>query len=203
MLVKRFDKIFLLPIVEHSSIRSNRSFMVPGITLNRRSLTLLIALSILIPVGYGLGLALWMRKIPEPPLEAQVRLDVMWIEPKTDRQAQRLVPAISVRNTTMESWRNLSIGLNKQFYAQEPKGIPSGQTITLPLEAFVARNGSVRFPPDQQDVKHVTVFAQILTGARAVSDFDIPANAMETMTAPRSDPDAEWIAPSVPKSSPR
>ncbi|MFN6162461.1 MAG: hypothetical protein ACK5AC_08825, partial [Planctomycetota bacterium] len=74
--------------------------MVPGITLNRRSLTLLIALSILIPVGYGLGLALWMRKIPEPPLEAQVRLDVMWIEPKTDRQAQRLVPAISVRNTT-------------------------------------------------------------------------------------------------------
>jgi len=177
--------------------------MVPGITLNRRSLTLLIALSILIPVGYGLGLALWMRKIPEPPLEAQVRLDVMWIEPKTDRQAQRLVPAISVRNTTMESWRNLSIGLNKQFYAQEPKGIQSGQTITLPLEAFVARNGSVRFPPDQQDVKHVTVFAQIDSGARAVSDFDIPANAMETMTAPRSDPDAEWIAPSVPKSSPR
>jgi hypothetical protein len=116
VLVKRFDKIFLSPIVEHSSIRSNRSFMVPGITLNRRSLTLLIALSILVPVGFGLGLALWMRKIPEPPLEALVRLDVVWIEPKTDRQAQRLVPAISVRNTTMESWRNLSIGLNKQFY---------------------------------------------------------------------------------------
>jgi hypothetical protein len=201
VLVKRFDKIFLSPIVEHSSIRSNRSFMVPGITLNRRSLTLLIALSILIPVGFGLGLALWMRKIPEPPLEALVRLDVMWIEPKTDRQAQRLVPAISVRNTTTESWRNLSIGLNKQFYAQEPKGIASGQTITLPLEAFVARNGSVRFPPDQQEVKHVTVFAQILTGARAVSDFDIPADAMGTMTAPRSDPDAEWIAPVAPKSS--
>jgi hypothetical protein len=175
--------------------------MVPGITLNRRSLTLLIALSILIPVGFGLGLALWMRKIPEPPLEALVRLDVMWIEPKTDRQSQRLVPAISVRNTTTESWRNLSIGLNKQFYAQEPKGIASGQTITLPLEAFVARNGSVRFPPDQQEVKHVTVFAQILTGARAVSDFDIPADAMGTMTAPRSDPDAEWIAPVAPKSS--
>jgi hypothetical protein len=201
MLAMRFDKIVHLPIVEHSSIRSNRSFMVHGITLNRRSLTLLIALSILIPVGCGLGLALWTRKIPEPPLDAQVRLDVMWIEPKTSDQPQRLVPAISVRNATNEPWKNLSIGLNKQFYAQEPKGIPAGETVTLPLEAFVARNGSVRFPPDKQDVKYVTVFAQIGTGARAVSDFHVPANALGTATAPRKDPDAEWIAPTAPKPS--
>jgi hypothetical protein len=177
--------------------------MVHGITLNRRSLTLLIALSILIPVSCGLGLALWTRKIPEPPLHAVVRMDVMWMEPKSERQATRLVPAISVRNTTQESWRNLSIGLNKQFYAQEPQGIPAGGTVTLPLEAFVARNGSVRFPPDQQDVKHVTVFAQIQTGARAVSEFNIPPSALSDITAPRKDTDAPWIDPNTTKSSAR
>jgi hypothetical protein len=177
--------------------------MVHGITFNRLSLTCFIALCILIPVSFGLGLALWMEKIPEPPLNALVRMDVMWITAKSAQDPQRLVPAISVRNTTEESWRNLSIGINKQFYAQEPKGIPAGESITLPLEAFVARNGSVRFPPDQQDVKHVTVFAQIGTGARAVSEFSIPANALTEVTAPRKDPNVEWIEPNAPKSSPR
>jgi len=177
--------------------------MNQGITLNRRSLTVFIASCILIPVSFGLGLALWMEKIPEPPLHAVVRMDVMWIAPKSALDPQRLVPAISVRNTTAESWRNLSIGLNKQFYAQEPKGIPAGESITLPLEAFVARNGSVRFPPDQQDVKHVTVFAQIGTGARAVSEFSIPAGASSEVTAPRNDPNVQWIEPNAPKSSPR
>ncbi len=177
--------------------------MVHGITLNRRSLTLLIALSILVPVGSAITLALLTRKIPEPQLDAVVRMDVMWIEPRSAQQAQRLVPAISVRNTTKESWRNLSIGLNKQFYAQEPKGLPAGETMTLPLEAFITRNGSVLFPSDTQDVKHVTVFAQIGTGARAVSEFDIPPNALGDITAPRKDADAEWISPNAPKPSPR
>lgn len=177
--------------------------MVNGITLSRRALTALIALSILIPVGYALGLALWMRKIPEPPLDAMVRIDSMWIEPRGQGQAQRLVPAISVKNVTPQAWRNLSIGLNKQFYAQEPKGIPAGESITLPLEAFVARNGSVRFSPDQLDLRHVTVFAQIPSGARGVSEFDIPASAIPNATAPRKTEEIAWIAPNAPKPSPR
>ncbi|MCU0709353.1 MAG: hypothetical protein MUF23_13775 [Pirellula sp.] len=177
--------------------------MVQGITLSRSSLTALIALSILIPVACGLGLAIWVQKIPEPPLHAVVRMDRMWIEPTSSQQAQRLVPAVTVKNVTQEPWRNLSIGLNKRFYAQEPKGIPAGGTVTLPLEAFIARNGSVRFPPHQQDVTHVTVFAQIGTGARAVSEFDIPSDALGIATAPRKDADAGWIEPNAPKPSPR
>jgi hypothetical protein len=125
----------------------------------------------------------------------------MWIEPNAARMAQRLVPAISVRNTTKTLWRNLSIGLNKQFYAQEPKGIPPGESLTIPLEAFVARNGSVRFPADQQSVRHVTVFAQIETGARAVSEFDVPADAIEGIAAPYKDSDTHWIGPNAPKPS--
>lgn len=177
--------------------------MVHGITLSRKSLTLLIAISVLVPVGCGLGLAFLTRKIPEPPLDAQVRIDHQWIEPKSVKEAQRLVPAIAVRNPTAEPWKNLSIGLNAQFYAQEPKGIPPGETVSIPLEAFVARNGSVRFPTDHREVRRVTVFAQIGTGARAVSEFEIPASTLEVVTAPRNDAQSGWIEPTSRKPSPR
>ncbi len=173
--------------------------MVTGRTLTRRMLTLLIAGSILIPVSFGIGLNLWMDRIPEPRLEAQVRLDRMWLEPQGDKDPQRLVPAISIRNVTTESWKNVSIGLNKQFYAQEPRGIEPGGSLTLPLEAFVARNGSVRFPTNNRDVTHVTVFAQIATGARAVSEFVIPVDAQSIATTQRSDTESEWIAPVPPR----
>jgi hypothetical protein len=125
-------------------------------------------------------------------------MDQVWLEPKSDSQAQRLVPAVSIKNPTQEGWKNLSIGLNKQFYAQEPKGIPAGGSVTLPLEAFVARNGSVRFPPHSREVTHVTVFAQIETGARAVSEFRIPAEQQQVTTAPRQGSGVDWISPNRP-----
>jgi len=169
--------------------------MVSGRTLTRRSLTALIVLSIFVPVSFGLGLAWWMKRIPEPFLDARVRLDRIWLEPRGAKDPQRLVPAITVKNPTSEPWTHLSIGLNRQFYAQEPKGIPAGGTVTLPLQAFVARNGSVRFPSTNRDVTHVTVFAQIGTGARAVSEFSVPIEAQTIATTQRNDPDVDWIAP--------
>jgi len=98
----------------------------------------------------------------------------MWVTSPENPEDRRLVPCVSIKNPTQSPWRNLSVGLNEQFYSQEPKGIPAGQEISLPLEVFVARNGSVRFPVGNREIKLVTVFSQIDTGARAVSEHTMP-----------------------------
>jgi hypothetical protein len=167
--------------------------MVSGITLNRKSLTVLILLSILIPVGYAMALAYWKKPMPETLLDARVRIDAMWVEPNSEGSSKRLIPSVTVLNTTTAPWKNLSIGLNRQFYAGEPKGIPPGETLSIPLEAFIARNGSVKFPVGNRKIEHVTVFAQIDTGARAVAEFKIS----KELTVPKSDEDANatWIEP--------
>jgi hypothetical protein len=173
----------------------------PGIHLNRLALTLLILGAILIPVASAIGLFFLSKPIPEEQLDARVRLDGMWIEDQKNPGQQKLVPAISVWNPTSESWRQLTIGINKsgrnnQFYASEPTGIPAGKTVSIPLSAFVARNGSVTFPVGNRPVREVTVFAKLPSNARAVSEFVLP----EKPTIPKSDQPEEvsWISP-LPK----
>lgn len=176
----------------------------PGIRLNRLSLTLLILGAILIPVGSAIGLFFWSTPIPEPHLDARVRLDGMWIEDRKNPGQQKLVPAISIWNPTSEHWKQLTIGINKtrrnnQFYASEPAGIPAGKTVSIPLSAFVARNGSVTFPVGTRNVREVTVFAKLPNSARGVCEFVLP----ETPTVPKSDQPEEvsWVSPLDPPAS--
>lgn len=178
--------------------------MQPGIRINRVTLTAIILGAIFIPVGCALALFFWVKPIPEPSLEAKVRIDAMWVDDANDPNNKRLIPTITVLNPTQDPWKQLSIGLNKagkhnQFYASEPAGIPPGKTVSIPLAAFVARNGSVKFPVGNRNVKEVTVFAQIPTRARAVAEFILP----EKPTLPKSDerPDAGWISPLVKTTS--
>ena len=91
---------------------------------------------------------------------------------------RRLVPCVSVKNPTPSDWRNLSIGLNAQFYSQQPKGIPAGEVqIAIPLEVFVSRNGSVPFPARESGCQNGDgICAQIESGARAVSEHKMPAS---------------------------
>ncbi len=191
------------PIVHRiTPVRNRRNLLImhPGIRISRTTLTLIILGAILIPVGSALALFFSVAPIPEPRLDARVRLDAMWIEDSSGKSVQRLVPAITVWNPTSENWKQLSIGLNKagrhnQFYASEPAGVPAGATVSIPLAAFVARNGSVKFPVGNRSVKEVTVFAQIPTRARAVAEFILP----EQLTVPKSDEDPyeSWIEPLV------
>ncbi len=171
--------------------------MATGITLNRKTLTALILLSVFIPVGYGLGLAAWMKPMPEPHLDAQVRLDAMWVGSESDLANRRLIPSITVKNPTDQPWKNVSIGLNEQFYASEPKGVAPGETLSIPLEAFVARNGSVKFPVGNRQIKHVLVFGQIPNGARAVAEFDLLQRQREGSAAkPNETSDGiPWVSP--------
>lgn len=170
----------------------------PGIRLNRLGLTVLILGAILIPVGSAIVLFFLSKPMTEPPLDARVRLDGMWVQDPKNPGQQKLVPAISIWNPTSEPWSQLTIGINKfrrssQFYASEPAGIPAGKTVSIPLSAFIARNGSVPFPVGTRNVREVTVFAKLPNSARGVSEFVLP----ETPTIPKSgQPDeVSWISP--------
>ena len=162
-------------------------------TITPKTLTLLFVVFIFGPIGCGLLLSYFTRKMPEPELEAAVRLETMWVNPKGKDESPRLVPCVTVKNLTESPWRNLSIGLDGQFYSSEPKGIPASESFSIPLEAFLARNGSVRFPGGDRKIKLVTVFAQIPSGARAVSEFTIPTRA-PTIT-PEADGERDAFGP--------
>lgn len=164
--------------------------MPPKQTITSKQLTILMVVLIAGPIACGLLLSFFTPRRPEPALQAMVKLESMWISPSKTPQDRRLVPCISVKNPTEVAWRNLSIGLNEQFYCQEPKGIPAGEQLSLPLEVFVSRNGSVRFPVGNRDIKLVTVFAQVETGARAVSEHAMPAMVYIPRT---KDEDEGWI----------
>ena len=161
-------------------------------TLTRIQLATLTVVLIAVPIGFGLLLSFFTPRTPEPRLPAVVKLESKWIGPS--EESHRLVPCISVKNPTSSDWHNLSIGLNQQFYCDEPRGIQAGQFISVPLEAFVARMGSVRFPVGNRDIKSVTVFAQIETGERAVSEYTMPAiNPLPKKTEAAEDED--WVSP--------
>ncbi len=82
-------------------------------------------------------------------------------------------------------------GINEQFYSSEAKQVGAGEIVMLPLENFVSRNGSVRFPVGNRDIKLVTVFSQIATGARAVSEHVMPTQLKVKPSGDLSDED--WI----------
>lgn len=151
-------------------------------------MTVLIA----VPIGCGLLLSFFTPRMPEPTLSALVKLESKWLPADESRVDRRLLPCISIKNPTDTDWRNLSIGLNEQFYSQVPKGIPAGKIVSVPLEVFVARNGSVTFPVGNREIKLVTVFAQVESGARAVSEHKMPSIVP---IRKKSDEEGEdWIA---------
>ena len=161
-------------------------------TLNAKQLTILLVLPIAVPVACGLLLSFLTPRIPEPTLPALVKLDSIWIgESSPDR---RLVPCISVKNPTASDWKNLLVGLNEQFYCEMPKGVAAGQVFSVPLEAFVARNGSVRFPVGNRDIKLVTVFAQVESGARAVSEHTMPAIVPVSRKSAEAADVEDWVS---------
>ncbi|MEQ1826978.1 MAG: hypothetical protein ABL921_13570 [Pirellula sp.] len=157
--------------------------MQPRRTLSPQQLTLFIVGLIFGPIGCGLLLSYYTRRIPEPVLPALVRIESIWITPSGNIERQRLVPCVSIKNPTDEKWNNLSVGLNEQFYGGEPKGVGPGEVVSMPLEGFIARNGSVHFPVGNRDIHLVTVFAQIPSGARAVSEHRMPGNTIQRPTA--------------------
>jgi hypothetical protein len=81
----------------------------------------------------------------------------------------------------------LSIGLNEQFYSTGNQSLGPNEQFSIPLEAFIARNGSTRFPIGRE-IKLVTVFAQLNRGTRAVSEIHLTDPSAKQTDWLRSDP---------------
>jgi hypothetical protein len=156
------------------------------LTVNPWQLTLLMILLVAGPIACGLLLYAFSKPMKEPPLPAWIKLDTTWIESKEG--GRRLLPCIVVKNVSNAPWGKLSIGINEQFYSTGNMELAGGAETAIPLEAFVARNGSTRFPVATRKVEQVTVFAQLSTGARGISEFYLSGDQSEKET--------EWMKPS-------
>ena len=155
-------------------------------TISAKQLTFLMLGLIFGPVACGLLLFWNTAPLPEPQLPALVRFDTTWIEKKDEER--RLVPCIMIKNDSNSDWGKLSIGLNEQFYSTGNMRLGANEEVAIPLQTFIARNGSVRFPVGTRPISLVTIFAQMASGARGVVEIQIEDDTSKTWLAPKSTP---------------
>jgi hypothetical protein len=155
-------------------------------TISAKQLTFLMLGLIFGPVACGLLLFWNSAPLPEPQLPALVRFDTTWIEKKDEER--RLVPCIMIKNDSNSDWGKLSIGLNEQFYSTGNMRLSGNEEVAIPLETFIARNGSIRFPVGTRPISLVTIFAQMESGARGVVEIQIEDDTSKTWLAPKSTP---------------
>ncbi|XZE21840.1 hypothetical protein SH449x_001748 [Pirellulaceae bacterium SH449] len=159
--------------------------MTQKLTVKPLPLTFLMLFLVLGPVGFGVFLYSRSKYLGEPPLPVEIKFGTQWVN--SEKLGERLVPCITIRNTSEKAWKKLSVGLNEQFYNLGGMVVEAESEVSVPLESFISRNGSVRFPVGNRPIKHVIVFAQIHTGARGVSEFRIDPPNESTPT--------DWMQP--------
>jgi hypothetical protein len=93
-----------------------------------------------------------------------------------------------IKNDSNSDWGKLSIGLNEQFYSTGNMRLSGNEEVAIPLETFIARNGSIRFPVGTRPISLVTIFAQMESGARGVVEIQIEDDTSKTWLAPKSTP---------------
>jgi hypothetical protein len=157
-------------------------------TISAKQLTFLMLGLIFGPVACGLLLFLNSAPLPEPQLPTLVRFRTTWIEKKDEER--RLVPCIVIKNNSDSDWGKLSIGLNEQFYSTGNMRLAAQEEVAIPLETFIARNGSVRFPVGTRPISLVTIFAQMASGARGVAEITVDDETSETWLTPNPKPAA-------------
>jgi hypothetical protein len=135
----------------------------------------------LVPPIFVVSMVATHRPPKEPLLRVEVGQSVKLHQPRGDRENPRLLPSLVLKNPTNEDWRNVAISLNKQFFYYHPGSFYASEEVSIPLEFFVTKGGNVAFQPGSETVHQVTVYAQIPTGARAVSEnyFDSRGQRVE------------------------
>lgn len=141
----------------------------PGFTMSPRQLTWVL---ILITAGFfAFGLVM-MRRVPprpKPLLNALLEIRMAdWVPPEDVSSAKRLYPSVVVVNQSTDSWNNVVVTLDKQFYFYANKPLGPQQSLTVPLEHFVTKGGNVTFRPSSQSVEKLILFAQIPNGDRGL-----------------------------------
>ncbi len=150
-------------------------------TLTRTQLTLVLLLVTMIPFMLVVGLWFSLPEGAEPILPAEVRVGPMaW--PNEGEPDARLVPCMILKNPTNDTWQNINLAINEQFYYFHPEALTGGAQIHIPLKFFHTK-GNQFYPPEKQKLKLVTIYAQIPDGSRAV--VEIPDTQLENLASPR------------------
>jgi len=126
----------------------------PGLT--RLGLSLLLLVVVTLPPM--LVLSLWW--ILPKPQEARLPADVVL-------SVAEGLPIVSVTNRSEAPISNVEINLNGAFHHYASLPLEEEETLTVPLAAFVRKNG-LRFDPEKTELRKVGVYARLSGGARGV-----------------------------------
>ncbi len=144
--------------------------------LSRSQLTAALVLITLIPFALVVVLYSTLPEIEDPVLQVAASVGPRaW--PNAESPEARIVPSLIVKNPTTEAWRNVNLSINEQFHFVHPATIEPGEEIFVPLKFFHTK-GNQFFPPESQELKLLTIYAQIPTGARAI--VEIPGSELMT-----------------------
>jgi hypothetical protein len=141
--------------------------------LGKTQLAIAAGLIVALPLLLVAWMVFGMTPRPEPRLDAEISLGVTSWSPDGTAERTRLLPALVILNRTKESWGNVSAALNDQFFFYRREKLGPGEEMRVPLE-FFATKGNAFFHPPSNDVKEVTLYAQLPSGARGVKEQIIP-----------------------------
>lgn len=143
-------------------------------SLSRTQLTLALVLITLIPFGLVVLLYTTLPRGEDPRLTADVQVGPRaW--PRDDSPDARIVPSVILRNPTSDTWQNLNMSINEQFHFFHPQPVEAGEEIFVPLKFFHTK-GNQYYPPESQELKLLTIYAQIPSGARAI--LEVPGSEL-------------------------
>lgn len=142
----------------------------PVRSLSKLQLTCLLVCFSIIPPAFVVSMVLFFPASPELKLDANVRFDVTVIRPRKDPDSPRILPSVVIKNPTDEVWNRIAVSINKDFFFYRPDSLEPQQEFSVPLEFFVTKGGNVAFQPGSEWVHRVTVYAQVPSAARAISE---------------------------------
>ncbi len=94
------------------------------------------------------------------------------------------MPGVRIHNSTDESWKNVSMAINKRFYFYCPDGVPGNGGLSC--AAVVFQNlwqPAVR--PTIVPMKMLTVYAQLPSGKRAIRDVKYEVKTEPVTAGPK------------------
>jgi hypothetical protein len=142
--------------------------------LTRTQLTAALILITLLPFCLVVVLYVTLPAFEDPVLQVDASVGPRaW--PNDLSPEARVVPSLILKNPTDQDWQNVNLSINEQFHFLHPETLRAGEEIFIPLKFFHTK-GNQFYPPESQELKLLTVYAQIPSGARAIAE--IPGNEL-------------------------
>lgn len=138
-------------------------------SLTRGQLTAALVLVTLLPFCLVVVIYTSMPDYRDPVLNVNVSVGPRAWPNASDPEA-RIVPCVILKNPTDEPWNNLNMSVNHQFHFTHPDTVQPAEEIFVPLKFFHTK-GNAFYPPESQELKELTIYAQISSGARAIVEL--------------------------------